>query len=82
MVCACMFPSVKHGGGVIVWRSFAGCTVGDLVTIQETPSQHGYHSILQQHTIPSGLCFVSPSCVFERDNNPKHTSMQFDQKEE
>jgi hypothetical protein len=52
-------PTVTHEGhGVMVWWCFAGDTVFDLFRIQGTLKQHGYHSILQRYTIPSGLCLV------------------------
>ena len=38
-----------------VWWGFAGDTVSDLF---RTLNQHGYHSILQRYTIPSGLGLV------------------------
>ena len=38
-----------------VWRCFAGDTVGDLFKTEGTLNQHGYHSILQRHAIPSSL---------------------------
>ena len=38
-------------------------------------NQHGYHSILQRFAIPSGLCLVGLSFVFQQDNAPKHTTM-------
>ena len=69
-----MVPTVKHGGGVMVWGGFAGDTVGDLFKIEATLNQHGYHSILLQHAIPSGLRLVVPSFIFQQDNDPKHTS--------
>jgi hypothetical protein len=56
MIPAWVFPTVKHGGGdVMVWGCFAGDAVCDLFRIQGTLNQHGYHSILQQFAIPSGL---------------------------
>ena len=58
----------------MVWGYFAGDAVGDLFKIQGTLYQHGYHSILQRHAIPSGLRSVGPSFVFQQDNDPKHTS--------
>ena len=75
MVSTCMVPTVKHGGGgVMVWGCFAGDTVGDLFKIEGTLNQHGYHSILQWHAIPSGLRLVGPSFIFQQDNDRKHTS--------
>ncbi|KAL6470994.1 hypothetical protein MHYP_G00196440 [Metynnis hypsauchen] len=75
MDSTCLVPTVKHGGGaVMVWRCFAGDTVGDLFKIEGTLNQHGYHSILQRHAIPSGLRLVGRSFIFQQDNDPKHTS--------
>ena len=56
----------------MVWGCFAGDS--DLFRIQGTLNEHGYHSILQQYTIQSGLCLVGLSFVFQQDNDPKHTS--------
>ncbi|KAL6484675.1 hypothetical protein MHYP_G00067200 [Metynnis hypsauchen] len=75
MNSTCLVPTVKHGGGaVMVWGCFAGDTVGDLFKIEGTLNQHGYHSILQRHAIPSGLRLVGRSFIFQQDNDPKHTS--------
>ncbi|XP_073525152.1 uncharacterized protein [Phyllobates terribilis] len=75
MDSTCLVPTVKHGGGgVMVWGCFAGDTVGDLFKIEGILNQHGYHCILQRHAIPSGLCLVGPSFIFQQDNDPKHTS--------
>ena len=49
-------------------------TVCDLFRIQGTLNQHGYHSSLQQYSIPSGLRLVGLLFVFQKDNDPKHTS--------
>ena len=75
MDSTCLVPTVKHGGGgVMVWGCFAGDTVGDLFKIEGILNQHGYHSILQRHAIPSGLRLVGPAFIFQQDNDPKHTS--------
>ncbi|KAL7852392.1 hypothetical protein SRHO_G00181770 [Serrasalmus rhombeus] len=58
----------------MVWGCFAGDTVGDLFKIEGILNQHGYHSILQWHGIPSGWRLVGPSFIFQQDNDPKHTS--------
>jgi hypothetical protein len=34
LVNGCVFPTVKHGGGVMVWGCFAGDTVCDLDTLK------------------------------------------------
>ncbi|CAJ0951516.1 unnamed protein product [Ranitomeya imitator] len=77
MDSTCLVPTVKHGGGgggVMVWGCFAVDTVGDLFKIEGILNQHGYHSILQRHAIPSGLHLVGPSFIFQQDNDSKHTS--------
>jgi hypothetical protein len=51
---------------------FAGDTVGDLFRIQGTINQYGYHNILQQNAISSGLSLVGISFVFQQDNDPTH----------
>ena len=45
MISTYVVPTVKHGGGVMVWGCFARDTVCDLFRIQGTHNQHGYHSI-------------------------------------
>ena len=57
-----------------VWWCFSGDTVSHLFRIQGTLNQHGYHSILQQYAIPSGLRLVGLSFVFQQDDDPTHTS--------
>ena len=47
------------GGALLV-------TLGDLFWIQVTLNQHGYHSMLQQYAIPSGLRLVGLSLFFNR----------------
>ena len=75
MISTCVVPTVKHGGGgVMVWRCFAGDTDTDLFRIQSTLNQHGYHRNLQRYAMPSGLRLVGLSFVFQQANDPKHTS--------
>ena len=40
MIFACVVPTMKHGGGVMVWGSFAGDTVSDFIRIQRTLNQN------------------------------------------
>jgi hypothetical protein len=63
MISACLVLTMKEE----VWWCFAGDTICDFFRIQGTLNQHGYHSILQQYTIPSGL-HVGLSFVIQQDN--------------
>ena len=62
------------------WRSWCDgallVTLSDLFRILGTLNQHGYHSILQQYAIPSGLHLVGLSFVFNRTMT-QHTSRLF-----
>jgi hypothetical protein len=72
MISACVVPTVKNGGGgVMVWGCFASDTICALFRIEGTLNQHGYHSILQQYDIPSGL-LLGLSFVFQQDNDLTH----------
>uniref|UniRef100_A0AAZ3SPW2 Transposase Tc1-like domain-containing protein n=1 Tax=Oncorhynchus tshawytscha TaxID=74940 RepID=A0AAZ3SPW2_ONCTS len=73
LTISCVVPTMKHGGDVMVWGCFAGDTVRDLFRIPGTLNQPGYHNILQQYAIPSGLHLLGLSFVFQQDND-KHTS--------
>ena len=57
----------------MVCGCFAGDNVCDLFRIQSTLNQHGYHSSLQQYTIPSSLRLVGLSFVLQQDCDAKHT---------
>ena len=46
----------------------------NLFGIQGTLNQHGYLTITQRYAIPSCLCLVGPSFVFQQDNDSKRTS--------
>ena len=59
----------------MVWECFGGDTIaGIFFKIEGTLNQHGYHSILQRHAVPSGLCLVGPPFIFQQHNDPKHAS--------
>ena len=45
MNSACVVPTVKHGGGsVMFWGYFAGDTVGDLVLVENIMDKVKYHN--------------------------------------
>jgi hypothetical protein len=57
MISTSVVPTVKRGGGCFaVWGALL-VTLSDLFRIEGTLNQHGYHSILQRYTFPSGLFF-------------------------
>ena len=73
MISAYVVPTMKHGGGgVKVSGCFASDTVCDLFRIQGTLNQHDYPIILLLYAIPSGLCLVRLSFVFQQDNDRSH----------
>lgn len=66
---------MKHGGGnIMVWGSFGGGKVGQLIEVKGILNKEGYHSILQRHLIPSGLENIGRGFILQQDNDPKHTS--------
>ena len=69
MISACVVPTMKYGGVVLVWGCFARETV---IYFEYKAHQHGYHSILQRYSIPYGLRLVGLSFVFQQDNEPTH----------
>ena len=69
-------PTVKHGGGSIMfWGCFGGTQTGSLYKINGTMNQHKYHQILVHHAMPSGQSIYPQSVwYFMQDNDSKHTS--------
>ena len=63
MVLQYVTPTVKHGGSMMIWGSFAGSRVADLHRVTDILNQKGHHSILQHHAIPSGLCLVGQGFI-------------------
>lgn len=52
-----MVPTVKRGGGVMVYGCFPSNTVGELLKIDDTLNQHGHHSIPQRCFFSTGHWF-------------------------
>ena len=51
MITACVFPTVKHGGGgVIEWVALL-MTLSVIYLEFKAHNQYGYHSILQRYAI-------------------------------
>ncbi len=58
----------------MVWGSFGGIAVGDLVKIDVIKYSKKYHNILVQYSIPSGNRIIGLRSILQQDNDPKHTS--------
>ena len=69
-------PTVKNrGGSVIVLGTFANCKIRDLHQMKGKLNQTSYHSILQNHAIPSVTQLVGrQGFAHMQDNDPRHTS--------
>ncbi len=67
-----VLPTVKHGGGSIIWCCMSASGTGELQFIEGTMNANMYCDILKQSTIPS-LRRLGRRAVFQH-NNPKHTS--------
>ena len=64
----CISPTVKHGG------SISGRGVGDLVKVEGIMDKMVYHNILVRHAVPSGRPLIGDNFVFQKCNDPKHSS--------
>lgn len=67
--------TVKHGGGsIMVWGAFSWHGIGPLVRIRGIMDQHVYKNIMANTMIPFVDENMPVTCVFQHDNDPKHTS--------
>ena len=71
----CISPTVKHGdGNIMIWGSISGRGVGNLVKIGGIMDKMVYHNILVRHAVPSGRRLIDDDFVFQKCNDPKHSS--------
>ena len=71
----CISPTVKHGdGNIMIWGSILGIGVGDLVKIGGIMEKMVYHNILVRRAVPSGRRLIGVNFVFQKCNDPKHSS--------
>jgi DDE superfamily endonuclease len=72
----CLRPTVKHrGGSIIVWASMSWSGVGNLVIIDEIMTKEVYVRILEESLKDSARkSGLGRSCLFQQDNDPKHTA--------
>ena len=69
--------TVKFGGGnIMVWGCMGWNGVGKLAKVKGRMDADQYVDILDNHSLPSmeesGI--VEGGCIFQQDNDPKHTS--------
>ena len=67
MISACVFPTVKHGGGGVMVLYWWHCLI-----YLEFKAHLNSMAITDSAAIPSGLRLVGLSFVFKQDNIPTH----------
>ena len=65
---------MKHGGGSMLWGSFAAGGTGALHKIDGIMRKQMYVDILKQHLMISVKLQLGRKWVFQMDIAPKHTS--------
>jgi hypothetical protein len=72
----CLKGTVKHDLKINVWGCFTASGVGDLHLIEGNMDHKQYKQILMHHMVPSiSRLFPDPqNCIFQQDNDPKHTA--------
>ena len=67
--------TIKHSERINVWGCFAAHGVGKLYRVPGIMDHHEYHRILQHQLKPSlAALFGKKKCIFQQDNDPKHTA--------
>ncbi len=67
--------TLKHDKKIMVWGCFSAHGVGKLHRVDGIMDAKMYHSILQHQARPSILrLFPTRECIFQQDNDPKHTA--------
>jgi len=68
-------PTVKHGGGsVMLWGCMSAAGTGRLRFIEGIMDRFLYKEILTSEMLPSAQTLIGRNYIFQRDNDPKHTS--------
>ena len=70
-----LLPTVKHGrGSIMVWGAISASGTGDFVKMYGIMDKKVYHNILVRHGVPSGSHRIGLGFIFQKDNDPKHSS--------
>jgi hypothetical protein len=68
-------PTVKHGGGNMLWGSFSAQWTGQLHRIKRTMDGAMYRQILGENLLSSAMALkMGHGLVFQHDNDPIHTA--------
>lgn len=66
---------MKHEAKINVWGCFSRTNVGKLHQIDGIMAKDIYNIILQDQMLPSKMhLFPDNNCIFQQDNDPKHTA--------
>ncbi|KAJ7329432.1 hypothetical protein JRQ81_015606, partial [Phrynocephalus forsythii] len=68
--------AVKHGGGhIMLWGCFSAKGTGHIHRIEGTMDGAIYRQILGEYLLPLARTLrMDHGCVFQNDNDPKHTA--------
>ena len=58
----------------MVWVAISASGTEDLVKMYGIMDKKVYHNILVRYRVPSGSRLIGPGCIFQEDNDPKHSS--------
>ena len=68
-------PTVKHGGGDMLWGCFCSNGTGNLVRIKDTMKAENYITILNENIKVSAVdLWLGRRFSFQQDKDPKHKS--------
>src|SRR4029434_9723594 len=58
----------------MVWGAISASGTGDFVKMYGIMDKKVYHNILVRHGVPSGSHRIGLGFIFQKDNDPKHSS--------
>ncbi len=74
-IVECLAATVKHDVRINVWGAFSATGVGILRLIDAIMDGEYYREILSHEMLGSlGKLFGNEECIFQQDNDPKHTA--------